>query len=294
MQKELLLAISDDRAASYNLRFLREVFGNFCDLKLTLFYVTPRKASWVMDKKHFVPRGDGMKEMMHHSTTKGEKALEAAKQWYHETIGCTEDNLRLKVVGCHKGTVPELIHEAREGLYDALLLGRRGYTWFEEIFENSVAHEMLLHNLDFPVWVCRRPPDNPRHDVLLCMDGSDASYRMVDHAAYMLAKEKKHTFTMFYVSKDGYNPTEANEVFAVGLEILKEHEISEERIEMKMVSARNTVKAIMKEAHEGNYSAVGVGKRGADADATTNGFFPSSVTVQLLRQLTTCALWISK
>ncbi len=293
MQKELLLAISDDRAASYNLRFLREVFGGFCDLKLTLFYVTPRKPSWVMDKKHFVPRGKGYDELVKHSETKGEKALHDAEKWIKETVGCSGKNVTTKVVHSRKGTVPELIHEAREGLYDALLLGRKGSSWFEEIFENSISHEMILSDIDFPIWICKRPPKKPRHDVLLSMDGSDASLRMVDHAAFMLAEEERHTFTLFHVSQNGYDPAAANRIFAEGLEILKEHNISQERIEMKMVSG-TPVKAILKEVEEGNYSAVGVGKRGADADHEARGFFPSSVTVQLLRQLEGTALWISK
>jgi len=294
MQKELLLAISDDRAASYNLRFLREVFSNFCDLKLTLFYVTPRKASWVMDKKHFVPRDEGFDDFVMHTKTKGEKSLVDAKQWCIDTVGCSGENIRTKVVHSKKGTVRELIDEARKGIYDAVLLGRRASSWFEELFANSVSHTMILSNIDFPIWVCKRPPDNPRHDVLLSMDGSDASLRMVDHAAYMLAEEEKHTFTLFHVSQSSYDPAAANRIFAEGLAILKEHNISEDRVELKMVKGSNPVKAILKEAQDGRYSAVGVGKRGADADGDARGAFPSSVTVNLLRQMEHTALWISK
>lgn len=296
MEKELLLAISDDRAASFNLRFLREVYTDFCDLKLTLFYVSPRPPGWVMDKKQFKPRDNGFDEAVQNKRAKGEDVLEDAARWIRDVIGCSGENVRTKVVHSKKGTVQELIDEARDGLYDALLLGRTGSTWFEEIFENSISHEMILRDIDFPVWVCRRPPDipSPRHDVLLCMDGSKASLRMADHAAYMLADEPRHTFTLFHVSRDGLNADEAGRFFDQGLEVLAENGIAEERIELKMVMGKDMVKAIIKEATEGNYSAVGVGKRGADAPTTANGFFPSSVTVRLLRSLTDTALWISK
>ncbi|MDC0336148.1 universal stress protein [Pseudodesulfovibrio sp.] len=293
MQKELLLAIGDDRAASYNLRFLKEVFESFCDLKLTLFYVTPRKPTWVMDEKNFVPRGEDLKEFILHKKTKGEKALEAAEQWIMDVGGCSGENIRTKVAHSKKGTVPELIDEAHKGKYDALLLGRKGFTWFEEIFENSVCHELLWQNIDFPIWICKRPTDHPRHDVLLCMDGSDASLRVVDHAAYMLANEQKHTVTLFHVAQD-YGTGRSGRIFDEGLAILAEHGVEDERIELKMVTAQSPVKATLKEAHDGNYSAVGVGKHSYDEPNGMKGFFPSSVTVQLLRQLEDVALWISK
>jgi len=294
MQKELLLAISDDRASSYNLRFLKEVFGNFCDLKLTLFYVTPRNPEWVMDERFFVPRGEGFDEFIQQKKTKGEKALEDAQQWVMDVGGCSNDNVRVKVAHSKKGTVPELIEEAHEGMYDALLLGRKGFTWFEELFENSVCHEMLWYNIDFPIWICKRPPANPRHDVLLCMDGSAASLRMVDHAGYMLADEISHTFTLFHVAQGGYESARAGRIFDEGLALLAENGVDEERIELKMVTAGNMVKATIKEAIDGHYSAVGVGKHAIDVPGKMKGFFPSSVVVQLLRQLPDAALWISK
>lgn len=294
MQKELLLAISDDRAASYNLRFLKEVFTTFCDLKLTLFYVTPRKASWVMDEKKFVPRGTGFDELAKHKKAKGEAALQEAERWIREVGGCSGENIRTKVVHSKKGTVRELIDEAREGLYDALLLGRRGFSWFEEVFANSVCHEMLLADIDFPIWISRRPPSSPRHDVLLNLDGSQAALRMVDHAAYMLGEEEHHTFTLFHVAQTGHSTSLAPHVFDDALTALAENNIAEERIELKMVKSANPVKAILKEARDGNYSAVGVGKHGQESNGKARGLFPSSVTVNLLRQLEDTALWISK
>jgi len=294
MQKELLLAIGDDRAASYNLRFLKEVFNNFCDLKLTLFYVAPRLATWEMHENGLRPKGDDLEALMVHKRDKGAKALEEAKRWIRDIAGCTDTNVETKVVHSRKGTARELVEEARSGLYDALLLGRKGFTWFEEVFNNSVSHEMLWQDIDFPIWVCKRPPDNPRHDVLLCLDGSDASLRMVDHAGYMLAEEPSHTFTLFHVSEHGFGHPDLSRIFDDALDALKANEIDEDRIELKVVNAKSQVKAIIKEAHDGNYSAVGVGRRNEMNRSKMENMFPSSVCVNLLRQMDTAALWISK
>lgn len=294
MQKELLLAIGDDRAASYNLRFLKEVFHNFCDLKLTLFYVAPRRATWHMHEKDLVPRGDDFHEFMEHKKSKGEKALDEARRWIADIAGCSGDNVCTKVIHSKKGTARELIDEARSGLYDALLLGRNGFSWFESLFENSVCHELLWRDIDFPLWICRQPQASPRHDVLLCIDGSPASLRMVDHAGYMLADQPKHTFTLFHVANNGFDSAHASHVFDQGLTLLEENNIDEERIKLKTVTNGSTVKATVQETIEGNYSAVGVGKRSTGEPSRIEEIFPSSLTVQLLRQLTEATVWVSK
>ena len=293
MQKELLLAIDDDRAASYNLRFLKEVFENFCDLKLTLFYVAPFKSGWEIDENNLLPKGPGLNDLYEHVQTKGEKALAEAQKWVADIAGCAGVNISTKVVRSQRGAVGELVHEAREGLYDAVLLGRKGFTWFEEVFENSVSHQLLWGDIDFPVWICKKPPLIPRRDVLLCMDGSPAALRMVDHAGYMLANER-HTFTLFHAASS-FSSGRSERIFDEALALLDENGIPEDRIEIKMVKASSPEKAVLKEAREGNYTAVCVGK--SDDPEPTSKFrqmFPSSFTVKLLRQLEDAALWVSK
>jgi nucleotide-binding universal stress UspA family protein len=294
VQKELLLAIGDDRAASYNLRFLKDTFDSFCDLKLTLFYAAPRSALWDRQEAGMPPSDEAVERLVAHKKDKGKKALEDARRWIMDIAGCDGENIRTKVVHSRLGTARELIAEAREGLYDALILGRKGFTWFEEIFENSVCHELLWHDIDFPIWVCKRPSQVSHQNVLLCLDGSDPALRMADHAGYMLAREPRQSFTLFHVAQTGYADARSARIFDEALAILGEHGIPDERIDIKMVTGRNPVKAILKEARAGHYAAVAVGRHGTGGQTRMENLFPSTVSVNLLRQLQETALWISK
>jgi len=293
MQKELLLAISDDRASSYNLRFLKETFHSISDLKLTLFYVAPRMATWQMHDNGMTRKGESLDQLVAHKEEKGEKAEAGAKKWLQDIAGCEMTNIQSKVIHSKKGTVQEIIEEAREGLYDALLLGRKGFTWFEEMFANSVTHELLWKDIDFPIWVCKQPSSKQCKDILLCMDGSDASVRMADHAGYMLCEED-HTFTLFHVAQDGFSGDHAIRCFDSGLAALTENGVPEERVELKVVSSQNVVRAILEEVERNSYSAVGVGRRGECNQTKIENMFPSSVSVNLMRQLKDTALWVSK
>ncbi|NDV19919.1 universal stress protein [Pseudodesulfovibrio sp. JC047] len=294
MQKELLLAIGDDRAASFNLRFLKELFDNFCDIKLTLFYVAPKSASWAMHEENLVPAGDDLVEFMAHKKDKGKKALVESRQWLKDMTGCPDDNVRIKVIHSRKGTVRELIEECRSGLYDAMLLGRKAFSWFEAVFENSVCHELIWQDIDFPIWVCKRPTGEPRHDVLLCLDGSDASLRMADHASYMLADETKHAFTLFHTVPKEAEIAVSDPIFNAAVEVMERNGVTRERIVFKPVVERNVVKAIVQETAQHPYAAVGVGRHGTTRQGTKENLFPTSVSINLLRQLPDTALWVSK
>lgn len=294
MQKELLLAIGDDRAASFNLRFLKELFDDICDIRLTLFYVAPKLASWSMHEDTLAPMGDDLIELMAHKKDKGEKALDEALRWLKNMTGCPGDNVNTKVVQSKTGTVRELIDECRSGLYDAMLLGRKGFTWFEEVFENSVCHELIWQDIDFPIWVCKRPTGVPHQNILLCLDGSNASLRMADHASYILADEKKHSFTLFHAAKWDYETTIAEQYFSKAVKIMKGNGVTEDRIKFRSVVAKNVVKAIIQEATISSYAAVGVGRRGTTKRNKKENMFPTSVSINLLRQLTDTALWVSK
>lgn len=294
MKKELLLAIGDERAASYTLRYLKEVYTDFCDVRLTLFYAAPRPPAREMREDGITPSDKGLAKLDNAKRSKGGKAIEDGLKWLKDIAGCPEDNVRTKIIHSRRGTAGELIDEARAGKYDALLLGRRGFSWFEEMFANSVSHELLWRDIDFPIWICRRPPKQPRRDILLCMDGSGAGLRIIDHAGYMLASETAHTFTLFHVAKDRFDAAESTRLFDRGLAALAENGVAEDRVEMKIVRGRNQVKAILKEASEGNYLAVGLGRHGEYERTQKQHLFPDSVCVNLLRQLEDTALWISK
>jgi len=294
MQKELLLAIGDDRAASFNLRFLKEMFDDVCDIKMTLFYVAPKFASWHMHEETLAPTDDGLLELMAHKKDKGVKALDEAQQWLKDMTGCSGDNVLTKVVHSKTGTVRELIDECKNGLYDAMLLGRKGFTWFEEVFENSVCHELIWQDIDFPIWVCKRPTGVPRQNVLLCLDGSEASLHMADHASYMLAEETKHSFTLFHAAKWDYETAIAEQIFSKAVAVMKENGVTEDRIKYRSVVNSNVVKAILQEAAVSSYAAVGVGRHGTTKRNKKENMFPTSVSVNLLRQLPDTALWVSK
>ncbi len=294
MEKHILVTLAEGHTGSYALRFVKELFTNLDDVRLTLFYVTPRAPNWSMDTPDMTPTSDVAQEIRQIKANREAPTLKKARQWLLDVAGCPPENVELKTVQSRKGIVREIIDEAHSGLYDAVALGRKGFSWFETLFEDSVSHEILWRDIDFPIWICKRPPDGERHNVLLCLDGSAPSLRMADHVGFMLKEREEQAVTLFHVAKDKV-PLNGSlqEMFKPAHDALQENGIPEERIEYKVVTSKNVARSVIKEACQGDYAAIALGKRGTNP-TRMEAFFPSSLCIRLLRLCENTSLWISK
>ena len=295
MEKHLLVTISHGKNAAQCLRFLSGYLTDMAELRLTLFYVAPRSVDWKLDRD-MTPDEAALDEIETIKRRHGRQTLDEAKQWLVRMREFDPARIETKLAHPSRGTVPEIVEEAHNGLYDAVLLGRRGLSWVEQMFEDSVSHKMLWEDIDFPLWVCRMHQKDFPHRLLLCADGSEESARVADHAGFMLRGEP-HEVTLLHV--DGATDAseacrDADTCFSMAREALLETGFPAERIHEKSITATNAARAVAREAREGGYGAVAVGRRSSHEPSALKLVFPGSTSVSLLRELHDIALWISK
>lgn len=292
MEKHFLMAVSGDRTASYNLRFVKSFFTEFCDIRLTLFYVAPRPPTWDFDVV-LQPEQAALAELEELRKAHEHEALEKAYEWITYRA-CDPGKVQKKAVHSQVGTVHEIIFEAQKGMYDAVIMGRRGLSWFEELVQDSVSHQILWKDIDFPIWICRRPDDKERNNVLLCVDESAPARRVADHVGFILGEKERHKVTLFHVKPDNTSVTpEVQRILDDAREALSYNKFPEEMVEVKIVQAPDVADAIVHEAQSGSYAVVACG-RTLDHPTAMGTLIPTSVTTKLLRKLTDCCLWISK
>jgi len=290
LEKHLMVTISEDVNALFGLRYVFGFFTRRDLVRLTLFYVTPRPAGGGFESSapFCPPRRDQATDS---SCRQPPPALATARDWLLD-MGFPEDRVEIKASPAKMGTVKDIATEAERGLYDAVVLGRRGFSWFDEIFADSVTHRLLWESISFPLWVCRNPMRH-RKNVLLCMDDSEQAMRVADHVGFILKDEPEHGVTVFHNRAHGLPEGERiGDVMAKAGEALLRNGIEEERIDYLVKSSKDKAGLILQLAGQGEYAAVAVGRAGGKPDAMTNIFGSTSLT--LLRKLEGAALWISK
>lgn len=288
MEKHFLVTATEHKSSDYGINFVGHFFKNKKDIKITLFYVAPQPpAVWEGERTLDSESQRQAKEREY--MAKGQKAVAEAKRTLKRS-GFSEEQLMTKVIFRMFSKVDDIIKEGTQGLYDAVVLGRRGLSRLEEAFDESVSSGILKQKYEFPLWLCR-VPDLHRKNVLICLDGSEPAYRVTDHVGFILSEEEKHRVTLLRVKKDRKD-RETDKIFEKAREQLVKNEFPDNMIEMKEIEDPNPAKAILKEAKQGKYAVVATGWTGT-GKGMLERLFSGSNSYTLFREIERATLWTS-
>jgi len=290
MQKHLLITVSCDASALFGVRFVNSFFRQKETTCCTLLYVAANpQAALSLEEIH--REMEQVQLQIEQARRRGQEALNKAMDFLL-AAGFLARNIETKFAFREQCTAVDIVREGVKGMYDAIVLGRRGISRLEELVEDSVSKLVADMSFEIPIWVCRMP-EHGRSDVLLCADGSDESLRAADHVGFILAGEPSHKIRIFHVwdpAKEDY--LEALDIVDQARALLMKSGIGQERLSDTIKRGRGVARLIKAELEAKCYAAVCVGCTGADRPPLQR-LFLGSVSRDLLRTQEKTALWIS-
>ena len=286
MKKHFLITATEQKSGNYGVKFFGHFFENKKNIKVTLFYTAPRPPEEWEDKRTMESERQREAKAKEYKA-KGQKVLNDAKIVL-ENYGFQSDQIVIKVQQRMVSRAGDIIHEGSKGKYDALVLGRRGLSWLEEFFEESISKEIIDKKYDFPLWLCRTP-DLERKNVLICLDGSDPAYRIADHVGFILQEERKHRVTLLNIKTDS-SELKTEDIFEKGSKQMTKNDFPDTMIDIKQIEGSDPAKAILEETEKGKYAAVAAGWTGA-GKGTLQRIIYGSNCYKLFRELERSALW---
>lgn len=287
MEKQLLLTVSDETTCLFGVRFLSSFFQNKSLINITLFYVAAHLDAADRSTGH-TDNHPNEKAFGKSESDKGNMALEASRKILC-TWGFSAERIACKIQSQEFGVVKDIIKEGREGLYDSVVLGKRGYSAFENLFSSSVTKRIMEDDIDFPIWISRLP-EHGRRNVLLCVDGSDAGLRIADHVGFML-KDEDQMVTILHV--DTGHKENGDAILHEAHEKLTANEVAKERIEMSVIRSHRVVHTILEEVERKAYAVVAVGRVG-EQKSKISDWLIGSRSMKLLENMEKAVLWVSK
>ena len=290
MKKHFLVTISNDIENLYGVRFLCSFFHSIGDHQVTLLHIC-RTDDGAMAKtlsQMWQGPAEGIEGKV---TVQARRAIFKAKEMLGERQMAIE-HMMTKTFAERYGKVKDIMSEGSQGLYDAVILGRRAsYTlqWMFERPADETAQAIIRDNCcTTPLWICPEPgPD--RRNVLLCLDGSENSLRGVDHVGYILADQEQHTITLFQATSGSDN--KSSESFARAETLLQNHGIASERILRKTSWGLSVSGTILGELDRGGYAAIALGLRGERQERTKAEGLAGGTTTKLIGKLEKASLW---
>lgn len=290
MNKHLLVTISEDETAQRALRFVCGFFKQKDDIRLTLFNTAPQPPAVWGEEASFetLRENEASAEAI---IASGKRAMLKAREVFVQG-GFSPAQVDDKIVARNFSRIDDIIKEGESGLYDAVVFGRRAVIKLENFLDKSASEEMLEAKFAFPLWLCR-DVDYHRHGVLLCVDDSEAFRRMADHVGFILQGESAHPVTLLRVLKKADAGATPEGLFGDAISTLEDNGFPSRLIRTRLVVSDDVPGAILREAEEGRYAAVAVGRTGMRRGPLAR-LFATSVTVALFQRLTGAALWVSR
>jgi nucleotide-binding universal stress UspA family protein len=276
MNKNLLLCVTGDYTSMWAVRFVAEFFKHPETLRCSLLHIA------AMDAPH--PGNGGTIQEQTKETLRKTAGFLAKR-------GVPKENITpvLKFPEC--GAAADIVNEGVSGGFDAVVLGRRGLTRFEELFEKSTVSKLMEERLRIPVWTCRKPALSTRN-ILLCADGSEQSLRAAEHVGRIVADEPGHLVSILHVHDPGKEePFDPDSIIDQTRAVLQGCDVPAERIREIVTRGANPARVILDRAKAYKYAAVAMGRTGADK-APLLDIFMGSASTKVVRSLTGAASWL--
>ncbi len=112
--------------------------------------------------------------------------------------GLDASRISTEIQWLRTGIAADILGKATDGLYDALIIGRRGIGKIEELFMGSVSASVLEKSHEVPIWIVDKQVKSDKF--LVPVDGTLHSLKAVDHLGYMLADHPRAEITLFHSS----------------------------------------------------------------------------------------------
>lgn len=284
MNRHFLIAVSDQKSALFGVRFVADFFSDKQEITSTLFY-SAQKPPAVFENERSLEADTRQKEQQRKILAKGKTALDQSIQEACR-MGFPKENLFQKIQPVVFSKITDIIQEGEQGAYDAVVMGNRGLSMLEEIFEDSTSRKIFNETFTFPLWLCRS--SNPaRKNILFYADGSAASFQMADHVGFITGLEKRHRVDILLPESIDSNVS----VMEQYKKILLDHGIPADMVQTRRMNSENPAKQILKITEDETYAAVALGRSSVESGMLAR-LFKGPVCSILFQELKNAALWL--
>ena len=307
-RKRILLSVDGSDQSLEAVRYVGKFFPPQ-ETEVALFHVFSRVPEFFYDLRkesdyHRTPANiKGWEKALHDSIN---NFLREARQILIDSE-IPDEAITIDIHDRKEGVARDILVESNRG-YDAIVTGRSGLSKFEDSVIGSVANKLIEKVAHIPICVVAGKPAPGK--ILLAMDGSENSLHTVDYLGTML-DDSQSEVTLFHVVRgfdiferryeNLFDPTQEKawteigrtqmqSVFEEARTHLMKAGLDPSNVSTKVitgVSSRSD--AIIKEANEGRYGTIVVGRRGL---SKVREFFMGRVSMKVIQLARKHAVWV--
>lgn len=308
MEKKILAAVDDSLHSRQALDYAARMAGIIPELSVTLLHIQPTISQFLLEESRSRPSARAeLKKIL----AKNQAAAQAMLARQKDTLlrsGMEDRTVQLVTIPRRLGLAKDILDYGQTGLYDSILIGRRGLSGLQQMVMGSVSTSLAENSRVIPIWLVGGEVRSTR--ILASVDGSESSFRAIDHLAFMLSGNADARMSFFHVTpklrdycaidfsqKEGVelegimaggDKRCMDDFFPAALKRLKEAGFTEERIEIQSAESLISIgETILRAARSGGFGTIVTGRRGLNK-ASPGG----RVSNFLCQKLSDAALWM--
>jgi nucleotide-binding universal stress UspA family protein len=306
MERKLLLAIDGSKNSLLSIDYITHFFQGCPETRIVLFHVLPSIPPIYKDGELMDPVARrNLEAWKKKQQETNEKILIRSKEKLVKA-GWSDSQIEIRAQGKRIGPARDILFEAEKGLYDAIVVGRRGLSKLEEVFLGSVSNKIIQGAKTIPVWVIGGSVTSQK--ILVAIDGSENAMRAVDHLSFMLNScwnsetqvrllNIRPDFITFsgpiiipHLSAGKEYEKKTDFFLKKAEEMIQEADLPPGQVDRKIyLKSTDIARTILSEAQKGDYGTIVIGRRGI---SKAKEFFMGSVSNKILQQAVDKAVWI--
>jgi len=193
MRKKILIAADQSLYSRKAMEYAAQIAHEIKEVDFSLLHIQPMISQYLVEEAEKLPKAKKELNQMNEKNKKiSHQLLEDCKSFLVSS-GIDANCIEIKSRTRDRSIADDILKTAEDQSYDAIIAGRRGITGLQELFMGSVTRNLLAGSRVIPVWVVNGPFKSEK--LLVAVDGSSQSLRVVDHLAFIFSENRKiHPF----------------------------------------------------------------------------------------------------
>jgi nucleotide-binding universal stress UspA family protein len=304
-QKKLLLAVDGSEDALCAVRYVSNL-APFHKMKMVLFNVfsgIPESYRDLAKDPQFARSAREVEAWEMQKRKVIQEYMDKAQQILLRS-GFLKDAVTINIHNRKKGIARDIIQEAKDN-YSCVVVGRKGMSTYKEIVVGSVATKIIEKLAFLPVLMIGRIPLD--ENILVAIDSSENAMRAVEYMATTLGGFNFNVTLLHVIRGIRYFQPEIPDLFLPKVHIeaaekeigfvfdkakhcLTEAGFKPDQINTKIITdAYSRAEAIVKEARDGDYGTIVLGRRGL---SRVKEFFMGRVSKKVIQTIRNRAVWV--
>ncbi|MCB2184613.1 MAG: universal stress protein [Desulfobulbaceae bacterium] len=195
MERKILVAVEGSQYSHHAVTYLCQLFADIEDVYFDLLAVVP--CSGMTSGKEWLEQDELINVVSPQTRQKymQSKAMVSQFSRIFEKNGVDQTRITSTVKISTASVAFEIMHFARQGLHDALVIGRRGLSKIQELIMGSVSQQILEKCSDVPIWIIDGEVDS--NTFFVPVDGTPFCLKAIDHLAFILKGHPRAEVTLF-------------------------------------------------------------------------------------------------